>query len=237
MGVPPAGWPSRGANQIMNIPQNLTSTQNQPLPAQVQQLGGLGLTKIPLAKWDSYGFSIRASRIRSWIAKAKQNGIMREGAVTRIGQFYYATPARVDHWMDNHGETTPLTRGPVKRRRGEDKDTKRTTTDGQKQQAKRTLHRGNLNPGQPSLTDPQVEEIRRAAAQTPPEGRLKLYAELAAKFGRHTKVIEECAQGKTYKRLPLTATYTASQAQAPKQAGKRGKKSQTEGQAASAAAG
>jgi hypothetical protein len=214
--------------------QTPTAPQAQQLlPQQIQPLGFMA-GPIQLSQWDNYGFTIPRSTIAGWIAKSRVNGIMREGAVLRFGQRYYVDPQRLDAWMHGHSEGTRLTR--PKRRRDEDKEKggetrtarpkqQKATTDGEGQKAKRTLHRGNLNPGKPSLSDDQVKEIRQRAAQTPEENRLKLYAELAAKFGGHQKVVQECAEGRTYKRLPLTSTY--------KQAGKR--KSKTESQAASAA--
>jgi hypothetical protein len=220
----------------MTILQTPTPTQAQQLPPQAQPFGAFS---IALARWNDYGFSIPKSRIQSWLAKARVNGIMREGAVLRFGQRYFVDPLRLDAWMHKHSEGTPLTRGTAKRRRGKDtKEEKRLApTDGKGQQAKqqptpqqaKKPRRGNLEPGKPSLEPDQVADIRRQAAGTPPEGRVKLYADLAAKYSRHTKVIAECATGKTYKHLPLTETYAASEA-APQKAGKRGRKSKGEGQ-------
>lgn len=175
------------------------------------------VTSVRLSLWDNYGFTVPKSQIVSWIANSRKNGIMREGAVLRHGQRYWVDPQRLDIWMHNHSEGTPLKRDT--RARDEDKDTRagddqkqQAKGDGQKQQTKRkTLHTGNPSPGNPSLEDDQVMEIRQQAAKTPEADRLRLYGSLAAKFGRHEKVIEQCAEGKTYKRLPLTQTYQATE--------------------------
>jgi hypothetical protein len=95
---------------------------------------------------------------------------------------------------------------------------------GGEQKAQKTRNR---MPGSPSLEANQVEQIRRATAAVPKgkrEARLKLYGELGTQLGRHAKVISDCAEGRTYRHLPLTESYATGQAK------KRGRKSKAESQ-------
>jgi hypothetical protein len=214
--------------------QNITPQQPQPLlpqPAQTQpQLSLLWTSPIPLSLWDRFGFTVRASRIRSWIAEARTNGIMREGAVKRFGQRYYATPYLLYGWMNTHGETTPLKRPRRQGKRGG--PTKATAgsppvaAGGRQEQPTGPVpgsDRGTVSTAQPEvqakrarrqLTESQVRQSRNQLVRAAPEGQEAVIARLAKRYGFSAQTIRDAALGRTYQHLPMP------QGQ-PKQAGGR----------------
>jgi hypothetical protein len=101
--------------------------------------------------------------------------------------------------------------------------------DGKEQQQAKKSSRGERTPGSPSLEENQVEQIRKAAATVPKanrDARWKLYNELGTQLSRHAKVIADCAEGRTYRHLPLTESYATVAAK------RRGRKSKAEAQQA-----
>jgi hypothetical protein len=221
-------------NQLQNItPQPTQPLLPQALPAQ-PQLSPLWTSSIALSHWDRYGFTVRASRIRSWIANARANGIMREGAVKRFGHRYFATPYLLDVWMDKHGERTPLTR--PKRRSEEDKrkPVKKEAITSSKEQppalTTSTAPAANEATTQPpvtkrarrQLTEAQVRQSRNQLARAAPEGQEAVIVRLAKRYGFSAQTIRDAATGRTYQHLPMPKTQPAQ----PKQAGKKSKTAQ-----------
>jgi hypothetical protein len=200
--------------QLQNIaPQQPQPLLPQSLQAQPQSL--LTTASIPLKDWNKYGFTIPASTIRSWIAKARINGIMREGAVKRFGQRYYVTPYRLDAWMDNHGERTPLTRSTQRRRTPTSKAGEaRAPTDGKEQQAVTPPLQAQEQPTQArgqrhQMTDAQVRQIRRQfTSASSEETRAAVVTRLAKRYGFTEKAVRDVATGRTYRHLPMPQAQT-----------------------------
>lgn len=201
--------------------QNTMPPPAQPLPPVLGQLqaqyGMLWTSSIALSEWDDYGFTIPASRIRSWVKEARQNGIMREGAVTRFGQRYYATPLLIYGWMGKHGERTPLSRSTHRRRTPSPKAGETRATDGgQKSAQTPELKPLQEVPGQPTqgqptpakgqrhhLTDAQVRQSRLQLARAAPEGQEAVILRLAKRYGFKEQTVRDAAMGRTYKHLPM----------------------------------
>jgi hypothetical protein len=200
--------------QLQNIaPQQPQPLLPQSLQAQPQSL--LTTASIPLKDWNKYGFTIPASTIRSWIAKARVNGIMREGAVKRFGQRYYVTPYRLDAWMDNHGERTPLTRSTQRRRTPTSKAGEaRAPTDGKERQAVTPPLQAQEQPTQArgqrhQMTDAQVRNLRkRYAAVSSTEAREAEIKRQAKRLHFTEKSVREAATGRTYRHLPMPKAQT-----------------------------
>jgi hypothetical protein len=202
--------------------QNTTQAQTLPPPPLQPQVN---LTEsVPLADWNKYGFTIRASRIRSWIAESRVNGIMREGAVLRFGQRYYVNPTQLNAWMTLHGNRTRLTRG-TQPRRGQAQ--KAASTDGKEQKEQQAPQSLPTQPTQTKgqrhhLTDAQVRQSRNQLARAAPENKEMVIARLAKRYGFTEKAIREAATGRTYTHLPMPK---AQQAQ-PRQSGRKTKTTQ-----------
>jgi hypothetical protein len=190
------------------VQQNITSQQPQPLlpqPLQAPPGNLLATESIPLADWNSYGFTIPASRIRSWLSQARVNGIMREGAVLRFGQRYYVNPMQLYTWINRHGDRTRLTRGQRTRRQGET----RAATDGKEQQLAGTAPQSptesqtQVTGKRHQLTDAQVRQSRIQLARAAAGDQEKVIARLAKRYGFKEQTVREAALGRTYRHLPM----------------------------------
>jgi hypothetical protein len=195
--------------------QNTTPTQAQPLtpPPLVGQLASVG-EPIPLASWNEYNFAIPQSRIRSWIVKARINGIMREGAVLRFGQRYYVNPAQLNAWMARHSDRTPLSRST--QRKPAQKAAGTRATDGQESTAPQLAPtEKKQKQGRHQLLESQVRQIRNQVARaTSPADQEAIITRLAKRYGFIEKSVRDAALGNTYKHLPMPQAKQAETAAA-----------------------
>jgi hypothetical protein len=205
--------------RLQNTVPAQTQTLAQPPQLQLPQLSSLATESIPLTDWNSYGFAISKSRIQSWIAKARVNGIMREGAVLRFGQRYYVNPTQLHAWMNRHGDRTPLARRTTQKRRDQRAGETRPTDDKEQQavtpplqaQEQPTQARGQRH----QMTDAQVRNLRkRYAAVSSTEAREAEIKRQAKRLHFTEKSVREAATGRTYRHLPMPKAQTQAQTQA-----------------------
>jgi transposase-like protein len=205
--------------RLQNTTPQVLAPSPPPQVQQPQSLNLLTAEPIALAEWNGYGFTLPASRIRSWIAKSRVNGIMREGAVLRFGQRYYVNPAQLYGWMNRHGDRTRLTRStPRTRVRSEETE-----------EARQPSQASGLSPAeQPAqkarprhqLTEAQVRQARIQLAKATPENQGVVIMRLAKRYGFGEQTIRDAATGHTYQHLPMptgkkTKTIEAREAAAP----------------------